>query len=460
MKKIVLILIFSLLFGYGREYPRGLIFDDEDYKKTPLTAKILTRDLKFTPPSFSLKQYSPKVGDQKDTGTCTAWATAYGARTIIESIQQDRKNRLISTKEVFSPFYVYNQIRTQKGCKEGTRISDALRLIKREGVAKFRYFGFDCNREVTNKDRKKALDYKISGYKRLFNIYDKNKVLLVKKAISQNRPIVIGMLTPDSFNLAKEVWIPTKNDYRTRNFGGHAMVVVGYDNRKYGGSFEVMNSWGSDWGNGGFTWIRYKDFNHFVKYGYEIIPKKAPKKVIKLEGEIIFRDRYGKVMSATYNKKLGIYQMDRAYEGGTLFNFFINSKQEAYIYAFGLDSVGKVSDIFPYKNISPFLGYRDVSIPFPSEDTYIRMDNHRGKDYFIILYSLYSLDIDKIKERFKLIKGSIRSRLEKVLKEKLINRNNIKFSNKNIKFKYFSTKRLKIKNNNSIIAIVIEFNHI
>jgi len=43
-------------------------------------------------------------------------------------------------------------------------------------------------------------------------------------------------------------------------FGGHAMCVIGYSDSKYGGAFEIMNSWGTEFGEGGFFWIKYNDF--------------------------------------------------------------------------------------------------------------------------------------------------------------------------------------------------------
>ncbi|HLG34931.1 MAG TPA: hypothetical protein VI757_08640, partial [Bacteroidia bacterium] len=38
-----------------------------------------------------------------------------------------------------------------------------------------------------------------------------------------------------------------------------AMLAVSYDDEKYGGAIEVLNSWGKQWGNNGFAWIRYSD---------------------------------------------------------------------------------------------------------------------------------------------------------------------------------------------------------
>jgi len=39
--------------------------------------------------------------------------------------------------------------------------------------------------------------------------------------------------------------------------GGHAVVVVGYDNAKNGGSWIMRNSWGAAWGDKGYFYLPY-----------------------------------------------------------------------------------------------------------------------------------------------------------------------------------------------------------
>jgi C1A family cysteine protease len=47
----------------------------------------------------------------------------------------------------------------------------------------------------------------------------------------------------------------------TPSRGGHAVVAVGYDdNRKIGkdkGAVKIRNSWGTNWGAGGYGWLPY-----------------------------------------------------------------------------------------------------------------------------------------------------------------------------------------------------------
>ena len=57
---------------------------------------------------------------------------------------------------------------------------------------------------------------------------------------------------------------------------GHAVCVVGYDDDKFGGVFKVVNSYGSDWGDSGFFYIRYSDYTKYCKYAYQLIAKPSP----------------------------------------------------------------------------------------------------------------------------------------------------------------------------------------
>ena len=59
----------------------------------------------------------------------------------------------------------------------------------------------------------------------------------------------------------------------------HAVLAIGYDDTKYGGCIEIMNSWGDTWGNKGFVSIKYKDYAKFFVGGYAFYLKtKTPVK--------------------------------------------------------------------------------------------------------------------------------------------------------------------------------------
>ncbi len=72
--------------------------------------------------------------------------------------------------------------------------------------------------------------------------------------------------------MGQDVWRPDDSDKSMTGFGGHAMCVVGYDDKNYVGSFLLMNSWGPEWGINGFAWVPYGVFKYFVREAYGLYP--------------------------------------------------------------------------------------------------------------------------------------------------------------------------------------------
>ena len=118
-----------------------------------------------------------------------------------------------------------------------------------------------------------ALNNKIKDFTTIFATDDSPNIKITKTKVSlaQMKPVVIGIgLKENFFDIEKgeKFWYPQIGNQASA--GAHAMVVVGYDDTKFTGAFEVMNSWGEDWGNGGFMWVRYKDFAEFTRYAFEL----------------------------------------------------------------------------------------------------------------------------------------------------------------------------------------------
>ena len=79
---------------------------------------------------------------------------------------------------------------------------------------------------------------------------------------------MIGIRTPYSFasSLNGDTWDGIVDDVR----GGHALSLIGYDDNKEGGCFEIINSWGKEWGDKGRIWVKYSDFDKIVDEVYEV----------------------------------------------------------------------------------------------------------------------------------------------------------------------------------------------
>ena len=62
-----------------------------------------------------------------------------------------------------------------------------------------------------------------------------------------------------------------RNDLSLKQFG-HAMVVIGYSDDR--NAFKIINSWGTEWCDGGYGWLDYNHFNRVVRGAYRV--KDAP----------------------------------------------------------------------------------------------------------------------------------------------------------------------------------------
>lgn len=467
------------------ELATGLVFNEKEYQKIPLKATLMRGLYDNLPSSASLKAYCPTPNSQGQYGTCVGWSSSYAARTILFAQQNNLANQTqIITNNAFSPGFTYRNIKIgDENCERGSQIEDAVKLFKDRGAVKMRDFNDPCPSSVPTSLFSQASNYKIKDYARLWEWFDNlasdSKVKMTKKALSQGKPVIIGMGVTNSFmNLhGQEVWIPRE---RFQNdLSGHAMCVIGYDDNKFGGAFEIMNSWGTDWGNQGFIWIKYRDYAEFVRQGIELmdfsrakpapepepkpepspkpqpnptpIPPLPPKTISNdLSGSLVFQLTDGGNMPVSFQNNL--YQVTQNYPSKTKFRLLLSNNEPAYVYAFSTDKTDKFVQLFPYKSGSAILDYAKNEVALPDESHSIEMDGVKGTDIFCLLYSKEELDIKKILRDLKREANDFLPSLQNVLGNKLVNPADIQYDRSKMSFK--ATSRDK-----SIVPIIVMIPH-
>ncbi len=276
----------------------GAIFDAATYQRVPYKS-TLTRGLYTVPPKASVKQFAPYAGDQGQYGTCTAWASAYSAVTIIYAKLNGITDRSQITQGAFSPGFAFRESfgGSFAGCANGQVIAYVLQSLQANGVPPFSDLNALCPNAIPEDALNKATHYSILGFTRIASPGDGGTTILekIKKAISEGKPVVVGM---DVDNVPKKgafnrltrnyVWVP---DRSVNPSPGHAMTIVSYDDAYGGGAFELQNSWGRDWGNDGFFWIRYDDFVDYFGEGFELLenPEMANPEGAQLSGALRVR---------------------------------------------------------------------------------------------------------------------------------------------------------------------------
>ena len=321
MKNRYLNIIFSCLF-FANGFSQGLVKITEEEKN--LIDQFSPESFGFSesvPSRYSLKMYVPPVRNQGETNACVGFSMGYYAISTMHNYYFNRTEPLEKLIHGFDPYYAYSlNIGDQDlGCsREGLNMLSAFRTFSIFGAKKtfFNPIDVDCDKPIDS-ETLKSIDNYITPYAlesfEFIQTYNSRFVDNVKKSLANNYPVIIGSDVKESlFNVNKyssgdAVWSPSENEPVK---GGHAMTVIGYDDFKNGGSFEIVNSWGTDWGDNGYFWISYDDFYKNITEAYVIKPFGIDLEN-KVESSVFFNDNY---IHIGQNKKW-IYEGEVSDEG-------------------------------------------------------------------------------------------------------------------------------------------------
>lgn len=462
----IVLLIISLFITsvvLSQNQPKtGLLFDDDAYEKTPLKARnVAFQDVVTEVTSTSLKQFVPTVKDQGGYGTCVGWSSAYYGRTILEArLKNDTKIASISAN-AFSPVFTYlnANVEDDYNCQGGAFIGRAMKTMVEKGVPYYRDFNVMCETTIPDSILEIAAVNKIKDFTRIFGADESSEVKVdgVKRSLLNGNPVIIGFKVENSFYSAKTVFEPDNLGID----GGHAMCVIGYDDEKYGGSFEVVNSWGPTWGNEGFMWIRYEDFPKYTRYAFEMIPNRIQikeKTVLAGELDLILRD--GTTMNVNKEKSdytssvfgfqqvvveeevqsIGDYSTEEAYPMGTRYRMMTKVNKPSYVYVLGVDKKNPSSLLFPNNDsISSYINAEnaEIIIPYtkPNAKVFFELNQDVESDYTVVIFSLEKIDLPVVKKQLDEMDGELLDKFYVIFKDKLINKEEMELNEDKMGFK-------------------------
>ncbi len=398
----------------------GCQLNRKEFDKAQVFEALTLADGVALPGKVNLQGYAPTAGDQGRQGSCTAWATAYAARTIQQAVATGQRPDDIA----FSPAYLYNQL--TRGQCTGTSIRYALDLAQQQGLAPLSSFGYndeDCATQPRAQVKQEAAQYRIKGYNRLTKNGDDYAADLqaIKQNLAQGAPVIVGMLVGGSFYdmQGKRMWQPTQRDYAAMQrgggasivndgaesgFGGHALCIIGYDDELEGGAFQIQNSWGTQWGDKGNFWMRYSDFEKFTNSlggeVYGLYPVAAARK----KADVDFKAAVGLIDNATQQHLPVQYKAGQTFataatlRKGTKFKIEVTNQAECYAYVFGQETNGTSYVLFPYtEKHSPYCGIVGRRV-FP-KDYSMQLDNEGSKDYMAVLLTKQEIDYKAINDK-------------------------------------------------------------
>ena len=175
------------------------------------------------PEEYSYIDYLPPVENQGSTNMCVTYSLAAHLdwNCNVDNKQDNIRNNHINKKEIYA-------VRKNPG-DNGMTFKEALSFCKHSGVSS------DLGK------------LKIDSYMMI------NSLVALKQALLLNGPCIGGLYVRN--NNTPDFWNGNKN------FGGHAIAIVGYNKQ----GFIIRNSWGKSFGNNGYVILPYKDFNKILE---------------------------------------------------------------------------------------------------------------------------------------------------------------------------------------------------
>ncbi len=270
MVKIIALFIISFCATFSA-YAQGLKFDDSSY----FDRASLPKSRAMIKPRVDLSRFTPASYPQFG-GTCVAHAFSK-ALTILECQKYGYTEESKVIQNSFSPYFIYYNLSPSNDykCSGGLDIEAAASFCLNIGQTKLlnveypNFYPFTTLCLGDNYPDKYphslADDKTTAAFYKFGTLYRADNIASVKNALSQGMPVVGGFMIPESLQSCRTELFRWQGDGPKH---GHAMVIVGYDDYKYGGAIKVANSWGKEWGYQGFAWIPYNIAGAMLVRGY------------------------------------------------------------------------------------------------------------------------------------------------------------------------------------------------
>jgi len=197
---------------------------------------------------IDLSWFHNRIMNQGSTSACVGHGAAAGMEIVWKQQGRQAKN--------FAPFFIYGLI--NHGMDKGSMISDSLMALKQYGVCPLEDLppGIMFQKDFPPKAVESANRFKISqAYK--CNSFDE-----ICQAINLGFTVPLGLYVGSNFGqLDSEGVAPLPMG----GGGGHCVLGCGLkQSQQYGWVIKIQNSWGANWGQGGFAYLQRKHIGNMM----------------------------------------------------------------------------------------------------------------------------------------------------------------------------------------------------
>ena len=224
----------------------------EDFSEYP-DVYIPSKNVNNNQNSVDLRQYLSKdIENQGEIGSCVTNAIT----SALEYISHRATGKFFQMSRLFL-YYNARAYNMQEGDllkDSGCSILNALHCAQNIGVCLESNWPYDVskmNEKPSATAFVEAEKYKVDQFQ-----FVKNNLNDMLSCLDEGYPFVFGLKLTKSFNqIGGLVPIPEAGDSGLGKHSNHAMLCVGYNKKEK--FFIVRNSWGSEWGDGGYCYIPF-----------------------------------------------------------------------------------------------------------------------------------------------------------------------------------------------------------
>ena len=223
--------------------PDTLDFRDKMFEATLVEVPIRV-------PLASFQKWKVPILDQGTEGACTGFGLATVANFLL------RRRRVVPDKTPVSPRMLYEMAKRYDewpGDKyDGSSARGAMKGWHRHGVCtstEWPYDSITVDRKLTDRRASDAATRPLGAYFRV----NHRDLVAMHAALAEVGILYATAVVHDGWDRVGRNGLIAPDG---RPLGGHAFAIAAYDES----GFWIQNSWGEDWGRGGFARITYDDW--------------------------------------------------------------------------------------------------------------------------------------------------------------------------------------------------------
>ena len=222
--------------------------DNRDYLITPFLTEILDK----LPSEIDNTSLMTPIKHQGREGACAGFAGV-----AVKEYQEKIDYNLEGDKYIdLSERFLYEHAKKISGHKEGTTLKAIAKVLVDKGVCResfWKYKAGDVGQPFAGAEFD-AYNFKVQPYYTRITNEKELKASLVKFGA-----IMIGVGVYRNWYRQKNGHIPDAGfcDKLKGCLGGHAIVIVGYNDKTK--EYKFKNSWGIRWGDKGYGYLSYKE---------------------------------------------------------------------------------------------------------------------------------------------------------------------------------------------------------